>query len=69
MNFHLYTCGFWSFAIGRLFCIVNSKIFCFSSNFNLYLVLEMLSNYLIKIFDTVTGLFKNKDNIKMKSVN
>lgn len=52
--------------IGRLFWIVNSKIFCFSSNFNLYLAWEMWSNYLIKIFDTVNGLFKNKDNIKMK---
>ena len=52
--------------IGRLFWIVNSKIFCFSSNFNLYLAWEMWSNYLIKIFDTVKGLFKNKDNIKTK---
>lgn len=55
--------------IGRLFWIVNSKIFRFSSHFNLYLAWEMWSNYLIKIFDTINGLFKNKDNIKMKPVN
>lgn len=57
------------FEIGRLFWIVNSKIFCFSFNFNLYLVWEMWLNYLIKIFDIVNGFFKNKDNIKMKVEN